>query len=270
MATSLTASFVLKLEDKLSSGIIALSKKLEALSALGDKLRFDGLQQAGTAMGKVGAAADTVSRKVDGIGRSARSALGELKRLSSQPIMVNMGGTAFLPPSMSRTAMAATIAAAAAGSGGGYRPPALPDASFFGGPQLSLSGPAGGGIPLNPGRLGAATAAWSRLRSEIGQTAVEARKVGAELGHAGHAALSVAAAGFGIYHTIHSAAELDAKLRQIAIVEGKSGTGAQQEVDRLRGTLGEDSTRTGQNVVGLAEAYRDLARAGCMATRSTS
>ncbi len=149
MAAALKASFILQLEDRLSSGIVALSKKLEALAALSRKVQLSGLDAADRTLAKMGAAAERAGQKVEGIGRSARSAVAELRRLSSQPIMINAGGTAFLPPGLGRAAMAATVAAAAAAGGGGSRVPALRDVPFFEpSAPLRLAGPGGGGIPL--------------------------------------------------------------------------------------------------------------------------
>jgi len=150
MAAALKASFILQLEDRLSSGIVALSKKLEALAALSRKVQLSGLDAADRTLAKMGAAAERAGQKVEGIGRSARSAVAELRRLSSQPIMINAGGTAFLPPGLGRAAMAATIAAAAAAAGaGGGGVPALRDAPVFEpSAPLRLAGPGGGGIPL--------------------------------------------------------------------------------------------------------------------------
>ncbi len=262
MAASLTASFILKLEDKLSSGIVALSRKLESLAALARKVSLGGLDGADRALDRVGGAADRVSRSMDGIGRSARSAVAEIKRLSSQPIMVNGAGTAFLPPSVSRGIMAAAVAAAVGAGSGGGRVPTIRDASFFGGPQLQLSGPGGGGIELQPGRIFAARGAWSQLRGELARTAQEAQRVGQELGHAGHRAFAAAATGFGIYHMVHSAAEVDSTLRQAAIAQGLSGPAVGQDVARMMKLVSEDATRTGQSVPGLAEAYGDLVARG--------
>lgn len=268
MAAELTASFILKLEDKLSGGIVALSRKLEALAALARKVQLGGLERADRALDQVGAAAARAGRRVDGIGTAARAALSELQRLSSQPILVNAGGTAYLPPGLARVAMAATIAAAAAAAGaGGGRVPALPSAPFAGPSPLLLAAPGSGGIPLaalNPAlaQVQSLTGAWRGFRVELGRTAAQAQRVGQELGHAGHRALTAAATGFGIYHTVHAAAEVDSTLRQAAIAQGLSGPAATRDVARMLALVSEDAARTGQSLPGLAEAYGDLVARG--------
>ncbi len=261
MAASLTASFILKLEDQLSSGIVALSRKLEALAALGRKVQLAGLDGADRALDKLGASADRAGRKVDGIGASARSAMAELRRLSSQPIMINAAGTAFLPPGVSRTTMAATTAGA---GGGGGRVPALRDAPFMeGGPPL-LTGPGGGqgGIPLNynpgpGGGQGGIPLNYNPRAGRFGWPKPGGPRVGENMGlmETGLAALTLEA-------PIRAAAELDKVLRQVAIIGTLSGKGAEAEIGRLHSMLEKESIETGQPIVRLAEAYRDLRNRG--------
>lgn len=247
MAANLTASFILKLEDKLSGGIQALSRKLEALNKLARQISLQGLDGADRALDRVGAATDAAGRGLDRLSAKARAAAAALKQVVMPPIMVNGAGTAFLPPAMMRAAMTATVLAAAAAGGGGRGMPLLPPLRLSA-PMLSLAGPGGaGGIPLNYSPYQQGVAAGAALRARVGAGlqgyGANLQGMSGAMGHLGHAGVAAFATSFGLGHPINEYAKYENTLRHIAIT-------ANTPMEQLGTTIG-----------GLAKQYDALALA---------
>ena len=225
MAAEMKAQLTLKLNDQLSDGIKALERRLQSLTSLfqklnrlrslGDQLQADKLtSQLAPAEG----ALDRVRKKAEGAAQAIR-------RLGEQKIMVNSAGTAFLPPSVSRGIMAAAVAAAVGAGGGGGRTPAMPSASFFGGPQpLLLAGPGGGGIPLsfNPAlmQMSSLVGLTGQFKTAMGQAAGQVSALNHNLREAGHGAIAACATGFGLMHPIGEYADYEDRVRHISITQG--------------------------------------------------
>ena len=270
MAADMKASVTLTLKDKVTPGLAALEKTLSGLHNLMRKLeQLSLLNRAVSGADVLTSKLGQVTGKLNQVGSAARSTRSALDRLS-EPILVNMKGTAFLPPAMARTAMAATIAAAAAmaaSSGGGV--PRVPGMSApFIGPSLPLmlAGPdgGGGGIPLNwsPGRFEGLRSAASGFRAELGRTASQARHVGAELRELGHAGLTAFATGFGLMHPIKEYAEYENTLRHIAITANVSKADIPRVTAELAKQYNMLALASGQGSEKIAEAANFLITTG--------
>lgn len=249
MAAQLKASFELRLEDHLSGPLAAMTRRFEALRAMAARLRMDGMAEARGVLDRMGAAADRAGDKVAGIGRRAREAAADLKRLGDTAIRVNAAGVATLPPAMARTAMAAAVLAAASAAtvaGRGGLPMLAPPVPRYAPAPLLLGGP-GSGIPLAPLNLRGLRLDYleQRLNALGGTVGRAAERIGV---------LGSAVAGLSLAVPIQQAAAYDQQLRDIALTGETSRAGTPAEIARLRGIVDPLAVRTGQSGTGLAEA----------------
>jgi TP901 family phage tail tape measure protein len=82
--TNMTASFILKLEDKLSGGLAKLQRTFEALKRTAERINLGGLAGAGREIDGATAGANRLAGALGRIERAAHGAMGALGRLASR------------------------------------------------------------------------------------------------------------------------------------------------------------------------------------------
>ena len=237
MADALRAAFTLKLHDEMSTGmakIIAMTKQLRDLAK---SLGFGKLDSADATLQRVGKDIGTINSGLGATARQAEAAASAIRRMSSAEL---------------ERARAQAGRMRAIGSGRSldqiYGPGGMP--LMAGGSRFV---PAEPGAMSSRGLRGRLGNAWDRTREGVGAFSSQVGLMGGAM------------AGISLEAPIHAAAELEQVLRQIAIIQHKSGSDADAEIDRLRRTLGADAIETGQPLQRLAEAYKFLITTGMSA-----
>ncbi|GAB0119483.1 phage tail tape measure protein [Acidisoma sp. 7E03] len=275
MANELTASFVLKLRDQLSSGLAKLEKQIQRLKDLAKNLTMGGMDKAQQSLDRATASAGQLSKQLATISPNARQASQAVDSLGNRIVYVGRNGEAAvgrinraiaaLPRwaggsgtriGGSTVASGMPLLAGPGGGGGGYG-----GGGFSGFPPLNPGNPFGGGAGgrgfgarlrgLGAGISGYGAGIWGAAQSFRGATQES-------LG----AGMEALVAGFGLTEPIREAAELDNILRHIAITTATTGAAGDKMVADLRRSYQALARATGQSSLDIAEAGFYLIQSG--------
>lgn len=268
MARDLTASFILRLEDRLSGGLTKLTRLFERLNSIGRGLGLGGLAGGEAPLGRLAVLTGRLIGRLDDLTAAALRARGALGGLggvqiggSVSPMLLTGPGS--IGGQIARaTALALPLALAGTmGSGPVPGPSLLPRLSApyaMPAPMLRLAGPsvpAGGGIPL--ARPDMSLLRTTALQSSLGLLATRAGEAAAKIGIMGGAV-----AGAAIVAPIQQAVSFDQRLRDTALTAGATGPAVEEMIAKLRQQYETVSLATGQSALGIAQASASLIGAG--------